>query len=160
MSFWRIFSKNWWFNGFVILRHLTIFGPLRGGWVKSRLSKKNFFGGSSSVKIFITTKKLCSHSKNRAPYISRRACKSKRKRRFLKKLTSWYLVIRTDFWFWIFSDLWIKKNFRKTIREEKNRKIYFWKKYFFLKKRRFLKKLTSWYLVIRTDFGFWIFSDL
>ena len=44
------------------------------------------------------------------------------KSKLFRKLTSWYFVIRTDFWFWIFSDLWIKKNFRKTNREEKNPK--------------------------------------
>ena len=132
--------------------------PLRGGgggW-KVDFRKKNFFGGSSSVKIFISTKKLCSHSKNRAPYISRRACKSKRKRRFLKKLTSWYLVIRTDFWFWIFSDLWIKKNFRKTIREEKNRKIYFWKKYFFFEKTSIFEKINI--LISRYSDRLWILN--
>ena len=61
------------------------------------------------------------------------------KSKLFRKLTSWYFVIRTDFWFWIFSDLWIKKNFRKTIREEKNWKIYFWKKYFFWKNVDFWK---------------------
>ena len=78
------------------------------------------------------------------------------KSKLFRKLTAWYNVIRTDFLFWIFSDLWIKKNFRKTIREEKNRKIYFWKKYFFEKLLIFGK---NWIFSIFCFFVFGFFSS-
>ena len=43
-------------------------------------------------------------------------------RSFFKGKNRDFLRISTDFWFWIFSRFWIKKNSVKTSREEKNQK--------------------------------------
>ena len=49
-----------------------------------------------------------------------------------------FLVIFTNLFFWTSTQFCMKKNFRKTIREEKNRKIIHWKKFFLKKKTLFL----------------------